>query len=157
MKRLPASRTFRAVLFAVPLMLLAKGDTLRIVITGRDLSAPIEISDQRAAARFNVWTGTLSVDPQRGPVLPPANLRMYEVSFVTTRSNPGIYVVRYGIDPLTNEGFVYVPGKEDSHYRDNTWLITRGIEGQWFHSRDEWEVLARPLIENARVSQVAPN
>ena len=56
----------------------------------------------------------------------PARLVVYEVSFVTTRRDSGTYIVRYVIDPATNHGYVYLPGKRDSEYWSNTWLIYRG-------------------------------
>jgi hypothetical protein len=80
----------------------------------------------------------------------PKGVPVYEVSFVTTRSNPGTYVVRYAIDPATKRGYVYLPGKTDAGYRDNVFLIYREVEGNWFHAWDEWEKLANPLIERAR-------
>jgi len=75
---------------------------------------------------------------------------VYELSFVTARKNPGTYVVRYAIDPSSERGYVYLPGKGDPGYRDNVFLIYRGVEGNWFHAWDEWEKLAHPLIEKAR-------
>lgn len=90
------------------------------------------------------------VDWSRGVVDAPKGLPIYEVSFVTTRRNPGTYVVRYAMDPSTNQGYVYLPGKSDAGYRDNVWLIYRGIEGNWFHAWSEWEKLAHPLIAKAR-------
>lgn len=149
-----------ALLLAAPLQLFGKGDTVGITITGADLAAPIEITDP-AVARFRVWSGPgtssnepqgLNVDWARGIVEPPKGLQVYEVSFVTTRGNPGTYVVRYALDPSTNQGYVYIPGNTDSGYRDNVWLIYRGIEGHWFHAWSEWEKLANPLIAKSRTT-----
>lgn len=156
-----AALTAIMALLIAPLQLSAKGDTVRITITGGDLAAPIEITDPAVAARFHVWSGPgtssneaqgLNVDWSRGVVEPPKGLQIYEVSFVTTRRDPGTYVVRYAIDPSTNQGYVYLPGKTDAEYRDNTWLIYRGIEGKWFHAWSEWEKLAHPLIAKARTA-----
>jgi hypothetical protein len=36
-------------------------------------------------------------------------------------------------------------------YRDNTWLIYRGVEGNWFYAWSEWKRVADPLI--ARVPE----
>lgn len=141
-------------LLVAPVQLSAKGDTVRIVITGGDLASPIEITD--AVARFHVWSGagtssnerqSFIVDWARGIVEPPQRLQVYEVSFVTTRQNPGTYVVRYAIDPFTNHGYVYIPDTAD-----NMWLISRGIEGNWLHAWSEWEKLANPLIAKARAA-----
>jgi hypothetical protein len=83
-------------------------------------------------AGFSVWSGPgtstneadgLIVDWSRGVAEPPKSPQVYEVSFPTTRRDPGTYVVSYLIDPSTNEGYVYLPGKKDAGYRDNVWLI----------------------------------
>jgi hypothetical protein len=146
-------------LVSAPRRLSAKGDTVRIVISGGDLATPVEITERAGAARFEVWSGPgtssneaqgLNVDWSRGIARPPQGLQTYEVSFVTTRRDPGTYVVRYAIDRSTNHGYVYIPGKTDAACRDNVWLIDRGIEGNWFHAWSEWEKLAHPLIARAR-------
>ena len=50
---------------AVPSRLLAKGATTRVVIEGPGLSKPIEITDRKILANFNVWAGpgTFSTQP----------------------------------------------------------------------------------------------
>jgi hypothetical protein len=154
--------TALAALVIAPSLLRAKGSTVRITITGGDLKAPVDINDGAVAARFHVWSGAgasvnepqgLNVDFSQGVVEPPAGVPVYEVSFVTTRRNPGTYVVRYAIDPATNQGCVYLPGKRDPEYRDNVWLIYRGVEGNWFRAWSEWERLAHPLIVRARTGK----
>ena len=154
-------------LLIVPVLLSAKGDTIRITIKGGNLAAPIEITDPALITRFNVWSGPgtqpassdgtrmpgegrgLIVDWSRGTAEPPKGAQIYEVLFETSGHNPGTYAVRYLIDPSTNQGYVYIPGKTDPSYRDNTWLIYRGIEGNWFHAWREWEAVAHPLVANA--------
>jgi hypothetical protein len=154
---LAASAVILALLI-VPVQLSAKGDTVRITIKGGDLAAPIEITDPKVTVAFHVWSGPgtssneaqgLIVDWSQGVAEPPEGLQLYEVSFVTTR--PGrSYVVSYLLDPSTGEGYVYLPGKTDPAYRDNVWLIYRGVEGNWFHAWSTWEKLAHPLIAKAR-------
>jgi hypothetical protein len=148
----------------LPMQLSAKGETVRVIIKGGDLPKPIEITDPEIAGRFQVGAGpgtfiqmpdgtrkafagqSLIVDWDRGVADPPKNVKIYDVLIVTTRSNPGTYIVHYCIDPSTNQGYVYLPGMADPEYHDNTWLIRRGIEGNWFHAWDVWEKLANPLI-----------
>lgn len=150
----------------LPLIAFAKGDTIRIVIRGGTLSAPIEITEPSLVNRFNVWSGPgtgpavdpegLNVDWLRGIVHPPNGLESYVVSFVTTRSNPSTYVVRYAVDPVSKQGYVYIPGKAEASYRDNVWLIYRGIEGNWFYASKTWQALADPLIsKNRRLPRTA--
>ena len=154
-----ASLAMVLVLLIAPQQLSACGENVRIVIKGGDLAAPIEIADREALVRFNVWSGPgtstneaqgLIVDWSQGVAEPPKNLQVYEVLFVTTRRDPGTYVVSYLIDPSTNEGYVYLPGKTDAGYRDNVWLIYHGVEGHWFRAWSAWEKLAHPLIAQAR-------
>ncbi len=140
-----------AVLLIAPTQLSAKGATVRITITGGDLATPIEITDPAIASRFHVWS-ELNVDWSQGVVERPVRLQIYEVSFVTTRRNPSTYVIRYAIDPSTDHGYVYLPGKDDAEYADNVWLIYRKVEGNWFQASSEWEKLAHPLIAKARTN-----
>ncbi len=42
---------------SIPAPVLAKGNTVRIIIKGGHLTAPIEISDPIVLTKFNVWTG----------------------------------------------------------------------------------------------------
>jgi hypothetical protein len=120
-----AALTIIAVLAIVPAPVFAKGDTVRITITGGDLGAPIEITDPAIVRQYNVWAGrgtssnephSVNIDWTQGIAEPPKRVPVYEVSFVTTRSNPGTYLVRYAIDPATKRGYVYLPGKTDAGY-----------------------------------------
>jgi hypothetical protein len=142
-------------------------ETVRITITRGDLAAPIEIADPTVTKSFQVWAGPgnfrrvgdadvpvifpqgFVIDWSRGVVEPPEGLTLYQVSFVTSRPIPNTYRVRYIIDPSTNRGYVYIPGKGEAEYADNTWLIFRGVEGKWFCAWSKWEELANRLIANA--------
>src|SRR4030095_13203125 len=139
----------------IPAQLSAKGDTIRITIKGGNLAVPIEITDPAVAARFHVWTGPgtspnepqgLIVDWSRGMVTPPKNLPVFQILFLTTRTDRSTYRVSYVVDPSSGEGDVYIPGKTDEVYEDNVWLIYRGVEGKWFRAWNAWETLAHPLI-----------
>jgi hypothetical protein len=156
LRRIFAALTASLALLIVPAHLSAKGNTVRIIIHGGDLAAPIEIADPKVTERFQVWCGpgTSSNEPQglivdwsRGVAEPPRGFQIYEVSFLTTRRMT--YVVRYLIDSSTNERYVYLPGKTDAGYRGNVWLIYRGNEGNWFHAWSAWEKVAHPLIAKA--------
>jgi hypothetical protein len=84
---------------------------------------------------------------------PPEGLEVYQISFLTTRQARNTYVVSYVIDPATNHGYVYLPGKTEAGYADNVWMIWRGVEGNWFHAWSAWEKLAHPLIAKARAGR----
>lgn len=142
--------------------LLGKGETVKIIITGGDLTTPIEITDAAEVSRFQVYTGPgtspnasigLNVDWSQGKAEPPKGLPVYDVSFVTSRPDHGTYVVRYLIDPSNSRGLVYIPGKQDTEYRDNVWQIYRRVEGNWFHAWSVWDQLVQPLISAAKTSR----
>jgi hypothetical protein len=149
--------------FALPILLLAsaglradgKGDTLRIVIKGEGLSAPIELTDRAVVSQFQVGSGPganlgdrpgLIIDWPKGVADPPKGMRMFEVSFVTARSNPSTYIVQYAIDPATKRSYVFLPADCDAPYKDNVQLIYHGVEGSWYHAWSAWEKLVNPLL-----------
>jgi hypothetical protein len=57
MRETSAALTAIAALMIAPIQLSAKGDTVRITITGGDLTARIEITDPAVASRFEIWSG----------------------------------------------------------------------------------------------------
>ena len=147
--------------------LAAGGDTKEIRIAGGGLPKPIAINDPAVAGRFRVGTGpgtfelrsdgahitkpgpSFIVDWDRGLTSAPKGVPQYQVSFVTGRRDKGVYVVFYSIDPSTQHGYVYIPGVQDPQYASNTWLIARGVEGNWFHAWSAWEQVVNPLISQA--------
>jgi hypothetical protein len=166
-------KTLTAALIALacvaPSRLFAKGTTTKVVIEGPDLSKPIEITDRKMLANFNVWTGpgTFSTQPAfhakapsfifdwpQGPVSEvPQALQKYEVSFYSEElSERPIYVVYYAFSRNSEPGYVYLPGKSEEWWRLNVTSIVRGVEGKWFHAWSTWENIARPLIKKARAA-----
>ncbi len=173
MKRILAVASIISLVLIFPSRILAKGATSRIIIEGADLAKPIEITDRKVLANFNVWTGpgTFSTQPgfnanapsfiidwSQGPLSqPPQALRRYQVSFYSDdlQNERPIYVVDYAVVPGSDEGYVYLPGKSDEWWRLNVTSITRGVEGKWFHAWSLWEGIARPLIKKARTANPA--
>ena len=164
---LPILKTTAALLL-VTLSIFAKGEMIRITIRGGHLSVPIEITAPDALARFHMGHGpgnfevlngnriprykpqSFIVDWSRGTVKPPQGLRVYQILFVMKFTDyDRTYIVRYAIDPSTNQGYVYIPGEADAEYADNTRFILRGVEGNWFHAWSKWEELAHPLLATA--------
>lgn len=157
---------------AVPSILLAKGATTKVVIEGPDLSRPIEITDRKILANFNVWAGpgtfssqpgfnanapSFIIDWSHGPITEvPKVLQKYQVSFYSKElSERPIYVVYYAIARSSETGYVYLPGESEEWYRLNVTSIVRGVEGKWFHAWSSWESIARPLIEKASTADSA--
>ncbi|MBI3695089.1 MAG: hypothetical protein HY238_09675 [Acidobacteria bacterium] len=177
MKRTSAAVFSLLILSIVPSSLSAKGDIVKITIKGEGLTAPIEIYPN--IGEFSVWVGpgvrvngveqtggfnAFIIDWSKGVAAQlPTGLQHYEVSFYSgcrkggncRTSEPSIvYVVSYDYDPSTEQGFVYLPGKDDELYRLNTSTIFHGhgLEGNWFRATGEWEKFARPRIARARAT-----
>jgi hypothetical protein len=49
--------TLTLLFMTIPPLLCAKVETSRITISGSDLKAPIEITDPKILANFDVWSG----------------------------------------------------------------------------------------------------
>jgi hypothetical protein len=143
----------------------AKGTTTRIVITGSELLGPIELRDRDVVAAFNVWSGPgtktngvegmdgFIVDWRSRAVEPPVTaLRQFEISFYADRNSSGsdrlVYVVSYGHNPLSGEGYVYLPGVGDPRHGANVRSIFRGsnYEGHWFRASAAWQNVMRTYV-----------
>jgi hypothetical protein len=146
----------------------AKGTTTRIVITGPELPQPIELHDRDVVAAFNVWSGPgtrmngvegmdgFIVDWRSGAVEPPVTaLRQFEISFFADRNSSGsdrlVYVVSYGLNPLSGEGYVYLPGVGDPRHGANVRSIFRGsnYEGHWFGASAAWQSVMRKYVTDS--------
>jgi hypothetical protein len=144
------------VMSVIPTSLMAKGHTVKIMIEGAGISAPIEITDSKILGNFFVWTGpgTSSNEKEgfiiqwsKGAAEPPPGLPRYQVSFYTDESVERLsYVVFYSYDPSTKVGYVYLPGPGEKWSQLNMGSIYRGIEGHWLQARPLWDTIAEPLI-----------
>jgi hypothetical protein len=160
MKRVVVAAFGALIVFSLTILVFAKGNTSRVVITSAELASPIEITDPEVLANFNVWSGpgTFSngVEGNQGFIIDwasgvvterPNGLRTFEVSFyvryanrpVTEQRDQLAYIVSYAVDLSTGQGYVYLPGKADEPYRLNTKAIYRGSEGSWFRATAAWQ------------------
>lgn len=150
---------------AVPVSLLAKAPTLKIVVQGDGLTTPIQITDRNVLADFQVFSGkgtyanearleepSFIIDWSRGSTVePPESLPRYEILFYVDRHHERLtYAVSYVFDAATGEGYVYLPGKNDKNYALNVHTITRRVEGKWFHSWTKWDSVAQQRIQSRR-------
>jgi len=142
--------------------------TLKIEIKGDDLTTPIQITDGKVLADFQVFSGrgTYTNEPrleepsfiidwsQGSTVEPPNSLPRYEISFYVDRHNERlVYVVSYVFDAVTGNGYVYLPGKNDKNYTQNVHTVIRGVEGKWFHSWARWDSVVQRLVQSRRGEQ----
>ena len=163
--------SFLIVSAATPL--LAKANTVKITIKGTNFKTPIEISDPKILATFQVWTGPgtssnekqgFIIDWSQGPVREMSQVlrghgvmfQGYQVSFHTGPNDQIAYVVYYSFSPGEEQGYVYVPGESDEWYGVNVRTVFRGVEGKLFRAWDAWERVARPLIEKAEHLEADP-
>jgi hypothetical protein len=145
----------------------AKGITTKIVISGGELTAPIQVSDPELLKNFNVWAGAGTrvngVEQTDGFIInwiagavadPPGGLDAYEVSFYVKYTNRPAweqedhlaYLVIYQRNRSTGQGYVYLPGKADAWYRLNTRAVLRGGEGHWFRATAVWQEVFGRLV-----------
>jgi hypothetical protein len=146
-------------ILSVPAPLLAKGKTVKITIKGADLKIPIQITDPKILANFQVWTGpgtstadrqSFIIDWAQGPVRkPPESFRRYQIAFHTDPHEQIVYVAYYAFSTGSEQGYVYLPGESDEWAGLNVRTIYHGVEGNWFRAWSAWERVARPLIERA--------
>ena len=155
------------VIFSVTAVVLAKGTTTKITITGVGLQSPVEVSDPQVLKNFNVWSGLGTfgngIEGTEGFIVDwasaavsdrPNGLRTFELSFYVRYANRPFseqtdqlaYVVSYAVDPVTGRGYVYLPGKSDEPYRLNTKAIYRGREGNWFRASAAWQAAFRNVV-----------
>ena len=90
MKRRVTVLLFISLMVLAP-VLLGKGKTVKVVISGGDLARPVEISDPKTLVHFQVWAGpgtssnqgqAFIADWSSGPTKElPSGLTRYQVSF----------------------------------------------------------------------------
>ena len=116
----------------------AKGPTIKLSISGPGVREPLIVTD--AAALVHVWSngfiGSITTPPD-------SSLPRYHVSFHVQPPRSDVvrvmYVVQYVLDPKTNDGFVYLPGRGEDGYRLNVGTMLReGHDGRWHRAPAEW-------------------
>jgi hypothetical protein len=145
--------------------LVAKGRTVKIVVTGGELASPVELTGSEVG-QFNVWEGPgtwvnkvpqtegFIVDWKLGAAVDrPEGRHVYEVSFWAARGEDPpklVYVVLYDIDPATQEGYVYLGGPTaESHRLNSASIYRRGYEGKRLRATKAWDEFVRPALERA--------
>jgi len=157
----PLALLIAFVFLVTPARMFAKAEISRVTIEAPNLKTPIEITDPKALALFDVWSGprttwsgnspnhahTFIVDWSHPVGEPPTQLPSCKVSFYAKMpSERLVYVVFYKHDPASEQGYVYLPGPNEEWYRINVATIVRGVEGRWFLASPKWDNIAMRLI-----------
>jgi hypothetical protein len=118
----------------------AKGETVRLEISGADLAATVNVTDNAAIAA-NAW-GVNYLEWEKGPVPAPApEMTRYTVKFYIQPSSGDIqmkYAVYFVWDETAKRGYVYLPGQADALYRLNSAIVRDNGEAQWYLATDSW-------------------
>ena len=116
MRRLTPWLRVGVLLLCGAVVVAAKGQTRRLVVTGGTLQASIEITSPDALA--NVWGGSFLGEPTAEP---SRTLPRYTVSFYVVPPREAaerlMYVVSYVRDPDGAGGVVCLPGRGEPTYR----------------------------------------
>jgi len=150
------------VMLIAPAILSAKGDLVKITISGAGLATPIETTSPEIGL-FNIFSGpgvTVNrVEQTEGFIIDWSKGKAaqrqgehYEVTFYegcrTNLSNcrpiePSIvYKVFYD-----KEGYVYLPGKDDEAFKFNHAMWHgHNLEGNWFQATTAWKNFVAPLL-----------
>ncbi len=134
----------------------AKAATVKIIISGPNLPAPIEVTDEQILALSNVWAGQF-LDGSRSSPDRPSQRIPFELAFYVKfqDSNPRLmYVAYYYPDRSSQRGYIYLPGRDEPWYYLNVGTILRsGQDGRWNYASPAWESLIKPVITHVTVEK----
>jgi hypothetical protein len=143
--------------FLVASLALARGNakTVRLDVSGGDLSKPISITNKSLLDLSHVYAGQFL-----GEIVDGVDARWprYSVSLVfepevplpadnTSKIKQRAYLFHYSLNWQTGEGYVYLPGPRESGYRENAGIIIRdGDDGRWHRAIGTWSSLLNPYL-----------
>jgi hypothetical protein len=148
---------------AAPEPALAKGETVRLVLTCGGLAEPIVIADPaRLGAAFGPWGGGFMDTTRVLTGAPDRALRPCEVAFYVRYGPSDVelaYVLYYFPRSRGRPGFLYLPGRGNPWYALNAGtILRRGRDGRWLYASREWEerVIRPALAEKEGAWRGAP-
>ena len=149
MQRISRSLMSLVAAFCVSEVLLAKGPTVKLTISGPGLSSPIDVVEKEATDP-TVWGGQF-IDWSSGRTVPPAAVvPQYTVQFYVKPPRGEVrmmYVVQYAWDQAAGRALVHLPGRGDEWYPLNAGTILReGQDGGWFFASDVWGRAVRKAL-----------
>jgi hypothetical protein len=140
---------------AAPGSALAKGATVRLVLTCGGLAAPVVIADSaRLTFALGPWGGGFMDTTRSVRTAPTRPLRPCEVAFYVRYGPSDVqlaYVVYYYPRSRGRSGYVYLPGRGNPWYALNAGtILRRGRDGHWMYASRAWEEgLIRPALAEA--------
>jgi len=129
--------------------------TVRLDVTGGDLAKPISITNRNLLDLSHVYRGQFLGELVNGV---DAEWPRYTVKLVfepeiplspadLTNPTQGVYQIQYSLNWRTGEGYVYLPGRGEPGYRENTGKIIRdGHDGRWHRASESWASLLNPYL-----------
>lgn len=136
----------------------SKGSPDKIIIKGKSLRQPIEITDRAMLKGFDPWSGQFIDWPGGIVASQPAADATYEVSFYikwkpTDRHMRLFYVFRYIPGRNGERGYVYLPGESDKWGSVSRSTILRDDDdGHWHYASTAWDTLMERLTHPHRAS-----
>jgi hypothetical protein len=138
-------------------LVFARGNakTVRLDVTGAELSKPISITNRSLLDLSHVYAGQFLGEIVDGVETqwPRYTVRLvFEPEFALSAADAnqrkqGAYLIHYSLDWQTGEGYVYLPGPGESGYRENAGVIMRdGHDGRWHRANDTWSALLNPYL-----------
>jgi hypothetical protein len=144
-----------SITFLLSSLVLARGNakTVRVDVTGGDLSKPISITNQSLLALSHVYAGQFLGEIVDGvesgwPRYTVTLVFELEVPLPAADANKRrTYLIHYSINRQTGDGYVYLPGPGEPGYRENIGVIIRdGHDGRWHRAPVTWSGLLNPYL-----------
>jgi hypothetical protein len=129
--------------------------TVRVDVSGGDLSKPISITNSGLLQLSHVYAGQFLGDRVDGVEAgwPRFDVRLVFVPEIpsavdASKRTERAYVLHYSLNRQTGEGYVYLPGPGEAGYRDNAGVMLRdGDDGHWHRAGSTWSGLLNPYLQ----------
>lgn len=132
---------------------LAKLPTVEVTLSGPMLEATLH-SRNPAVIAPNVWMGNFALlDDGAVPAPPAAAPRLTAYFWINDHGTHRIaYTVDLVYDIEGRSALVYLPGKRDPRFNNNTRTILRkGQDGRWFRAEPTWAAAVNEALATAQV------
>src|SRR6266705_4996000 len=172
MRRLSRVTLLTILLLVFCASVYSKGTPDRILITGGNLSQPIEVNDRETLKQFDPWNGKF-IDWTTGSIVAPTDQSpSYQVLFyMKWKGRPTdlgdlslIYQLRYCPGASGARGYIYLPGAHEKGYAANMSMILRADDdGKWHRASADWDTLMKrqlrsdqgPAVTNTQIAGVS--